>query len=188
MVKIYYATIDGVRVDGNLINTLPRLRRDYVLSIKDDLRRKQSVFVWKLLENVLKNNFGLISGYDFTENNGEWSLENSKLKFSLSHSKEIVAVAVCDGPVGVDVELCSNKILKLKSMFPSDASCEDEIERLAILWTQRESAYKAKINGKFFTKNITFNNEKYVVCVCSAQEDAEFMYIDMQNLLKGDSR
>ena len=186
MVKIYYATVSGISVDANLINSLPILRRNYVLSIKDDFRRNQSVLIWKLLEYALQKELVLNKEIEYIETNGEWSLKNSNVKFSMSHSKDALVVAVSDKRVGVDVELCSEKILRLSKMFPKDCGGVDNEERLTTLWTQKESSFKAKVKGNFFSKSILFNNDKYVISVCSEDVNVEFNFINMKKLLVGD--
>ncbi|MBO7345868.1 MAG: hypothetical protein J6U92_08030 [Clostridia bacterium] len=186
MVKVFYATINGVALNENLISALPTVRKEYVSTIKDPFRKAQSVLVWCLLQEVLKKEFGFNDSLDFIQNNGEWSALNGGIEFSLSHSNNVVAVAVSNNRVGVDVELCSSKVLKVKKMFQIDTQAIDEIEQLTLLWTQKESAYKSKINGNLFSKTLLIDGEKYVVTVNAIDNDVEFKFIDIQNLLKGD--
>lgn len=188
VVKIYYSAINGVELDENLINTLPKERRQYVMSINDDKRKRQSVFVWKLLESALKSEFNFGDEIEFYQKDGEWFVNEKNVKFSLSHSNDMVVVAVSNSRVGVDVELCSSKILKLAKKFPEINDLDDKIEALTLLWTKKESEYKAKVLGNSFSEKVFVLNERYVISACAIDKDAKFICVDIKNLLKGETK
>ncbi len=169
MLKVYYSDIKDCVLDNNLIATLPEERREYVRLISNDKRKKQSLFVWKLLEKVLELNEISVSCFS-RKADGEWFAKENEIKFSLSHSVNIVAVSISDSDVGIDVEECNEKLLKVKKMLLSKDNNENcTVELLARLWTEKESKYKAKING--IMSNITLFNDtsKYVLSVCGCE-------------------
>lgn len=102
--------------------------------------------VWKLLEYAVKQHFG-VSLYDCNPvcNNGKWTANG--INFSLSHSENVVCVAVSDQTIGVDVQILDNfpkqiadKVLtanekQLYTNSPSD-------ETMCKLWTKKEAIFK----------------------------------------------
>ena len=64
----------------------------------------QKYYAWKLLEHGIKNTLNLtLEEADFTlSENGIW--ESSFCKISISHCKNLVAVAISDKNVGLDIE------------------------------------------------------------------------------------
>lgn len=145
------------------------LRNEYISSITDENRKKQSYFVWKVLEKQLTT-LGVNINDNFVNNNGKWSLRYGDINFSISHSKNIVCVALSDNKIGVDVEKIDNKILKLEKKLVVDG-CKSEEEKIIALtskWTAKEALIKSNNHGDcnyLIIKDA--NNEKYVVCVAS---------------------
>ena len=181
MVKIFYCDVSTVNNVDCLINSLPTLRRDYVQSISDFERKKQSVLVWKLLERAL---FLCYSNKEFNficESDGLWKIKGEKIKFSLAHSLNLVVVAISENSVGVDVENCCDKLLKLKKRY---SEC-DNLEELAIKWTKEESQFKAKDTGEFTSLFVKDNfGHDYIITACHNNADcAEFYSEKVENLL-----
>ena len=104
MLKVFYTILPDEKVEktGNLI------RDEEILSCNNQTVKKQKFFVWKLLLKGLE-----LSGINadeiefFKEPSGKWTAD--KIHFSLSHSKNALAVAISSSPVGVDIE----KIIEL---------------------------------------------------------------------------
>lgn len=71
--------------------------------------RRQKLYVWKLLELAV----GDLSGMDLNslnlrkDENGKW--QSDKIYISLSHSGNVVAAAVSDSSVGLDIEFFNEK-------------------------------------------------------------------------------
>jgi 4'-phosphopantetheinyl transferase len=66
---------------------------------------------------------------------------------SISHTKDIAAVAISSTSVGIDIEYYKEKIKKIASRFlhPSEyrsPESENEIEYLTQIWTAKEALYK----------------------------------------------
>lgn len=177
MLKILYCDISNVKLDEVKNLVLPKLRGAYVAGINDEKRKIQSILVWKLLEYGFSL-YNLVDAEFFLEENGKWSLLcNEKIKFSLAHSHNIVAVAISDdGCVGLDVEKISEKILPTKKLYTDDKIYKvlekypnfNLIEVLTFLWTEKESAFKVDTVYDFYAKKITDEiKNSYILTVCS---------------------
>lgn len=148
----------------------PPERQAYINSASNEKLRSQRYFVWKLLEYALNNSFGL----DFKKlefqlgESGKWLLENCY--FSLSHSEGVVAVAVSDNPIGLDIEWAERSVSPLlyKKILSDREVTEfyrlDESERKEYLikkWTMKESVFKLGVEKTFHPKNLELNNNVY---------------------------
>ncbi len=178
MIKVYYCEISGFTDFYYLIETLSDERKSYVLSINDVNRQKQSVLVWKLLERCLTT-FHKMSKPCFIFDKNCWRIKDDKIKFSLSHSKDFVAVAIGDIPLGVDVQFCDDKILKLKNKLKHEGEEINDVNELTEIWTKKESLYKAGMGDNFFTQKLfDLLGREYRLTVCSNSYNVEFIKID----------
>ena len=181
VVKIFYCDVSKITNVNKLIESLPVLRREYVQTIKDVVRKKQSVLVWKLLEHALSICYDNCK-FDFDcDNEFCWFEKSQKVKFSLSHSTNLVVVAISEKPIGVDVERCAEKLLKLNKKFND---CEN-IEQIAVKWTQNESKFKAKTNGLFSSVSIKDKNgDSYIITACHADNGkVEFLSVNLSDII-----
>lgn len=182
---VYVAQFDK---SAELQPVLPAARQHFIEQCDDPLHRSQRYFAWLLLDYALKQRCGKgVKELDFNlDGNGKWSC-NGGVSFSLSHSGCVVAVAVAECLVGIDVERLdkqrfnsrlADRILteserKLYEALPS----ERRPKALAETWTKKESLFK-RSGGKTFTpkqvdttanksycQEVEFDNEQYVVAV-----------------------
>lgn len=182
MAKVYYSEILDFQYYNENFEGFSSARREYIKSISEKRRSAQSYFVWKLLLKVAKI-------LNFT--NFDYDLEVNKcicesLKISLTHSGSIVAVAISNDCVGVDVEKISDKILKLKNKLGFNIK-EKELtaKYLTIKWTEKESNFKADNNAEFFSSKIINDslNNQYVLTVASSEEKADFIKINFNEII-----
>ncbi len=164
--RLYISKITPELTSGKILS---KVRQEYVNSATDEKVKKERTAVWVLLQNALVD-CGVVDldSLNFTRNeNGKWCVGN--LKFSLSHSKSVVAVAVSDKNVGIDVEMVKEiKSLKLKQSLSTVYSPITQ-------WTREESYYKA--TGKKLktdqenikSYSISVEGEEYKLSVCSDQ-------------------
>lgn len=193
VVDVYYT---GIPKSDEYKALYPREREEYVNKTNNTRVKKERYYVWKLLEYALDRSFGMkISELEFTRDDlGKWKTD--KCFFSLSHSGNIVAVAVSTKPVGVDVEkidgkrdrLFANKILTDDELRVFDTLDESEkSEYLICRWTEKESIFKlsgstvfspSKISsyGNVNTRNISLSNEIYSLSVASDHIDRLRIY------------
>lgn len=150
--------------------------------------KNQKYYVWKLLEYGLKNSYNIdIKDVGFQKDGYKWMCD--KCKFSLSHSGNVVAVAISRFDVGVDVEqvdlerfekmperriLTEAEISRYKNMQK-----KEKINLLNNLWTVKESIFKkgkdkvyspTKIDEeqtKHITKKVVVDGEEYYLSVAA---------------------
>jgi len=100
---------------------------------------------------------------------GQPLIKNHHISFS--HTKNSVAVALANTPVGIDIEKLSPRILRLYPRFMSEreiADCDiNNLQELYYYWCAKEAMYKwfANKNLDFIEDLQVFKNEnKGVVC------------------------
>ncbi len=177
MCEVFLLDIENLNVGKDLSN-VDALRLEYLLSISNEKRRKQSYFVWKLLEYALKKKG--VENPSFFNNNGKWSLVDNKIRFSLSHSHNLVCVALDDDVVGVDIEIISDKLLPLEKRYGTSLYEGDKLLFLARLFTEEEAKFKSELNKN--TKNYIVKDNmsnKYSLSVCT---DSDIEIIKVENI------
>lgn len=126
----------------------------------------ERIFVWLLLEYAVKDTFGVeLESLNPRKNeNGKW--ECDKIYFSLSHSHGGAAVALSDGPVGVDIEKMPvrNAEKLVRALTKSERiyfeNAENKDLAFASLWTKKECIYKKSGTGAFSPEHISANGEE----------------------------
>lgn len=97
-----YAAAFPFAAEDKMISFAPRAEE--ISACSNEFLRKQKFYVWKLLEFATVDALGL--KLDLLnlkrDKNGKW--HSDKCCFSLTHSKNVVAVALSDNPIGVDAE------------------------------------------------------------------------------------
>ena len=83
VVKVFYSDITNFEFNQGEVDNFPMLRRDYVNKITDIERKRQSTFVWLLLEKALTDIN--VSGTFSVDSKGKWHFVDNKVKFSLSY-------------------------------------------------------------------------------------------------------
>lgn len=138
----------------------PVARQQVIEQCGDELHKRQRYCVWRLLDYALKQRCGLgVDELDFTvDGNGKWSC-NGGVHFSLSHCEHVVAVAVSESPVGIDVEAVSkqrfNARLSERILTAREQTLYNSLpparrpRALAEMWTVKESLFK-RDGGKIF--------------------------------------
>lgn len=178
IVNLYIACI----THSPITTVFPPERNEYINSANIKETVEQRFFVWKLLEYALKQSFNLaIENLHFSVQNGKWGCK--ECFFSLSHSENIVAVAVSTSPVGMDIETAtrivspnlSKKILtqnELEAFKSIDK--KQQSEYLLKKWCAKESIFKAKNEKVFHPKDI--ETEKYICQGKSLIDNKQLFY------------
>ncbi len=148
----------------------PASREEEIFSTQNERVRAEKYYVWKLLEEALRETYGLeMEGLAFTRDaSGKWRAEG--VEFSLAHSGGVVAVALARIPVGVDVEVLDAE--RFSRLFAEKILTEGERRRgegesalkKCVLWTKKEAIFKC-MGGKVFRPE---NIESDALPVCSA--------------------
>ncbi len=166
MLVVSYADISSEKDYQPLIKKIHKKRLEYINSISCVERKKQSVYSWWLLGKALESINLDITSFDFdVDSNGRWFEKTSSFVFSISHSKNIVCVALSiNSPVAIDVEECGNKILGVSSLFPEinpKKSTVENIRDLTKKWTERECRIKEPLLNSlesFYVNDNKLNN------------------------------
>lgn len=167
----YYNVEKFIEDYNRLYSKLSPVRAKKVDDARTDERKEEELMAGSLLEEMLYDEMGgrCDLEYDISDR-GKPFLKNSDLHFSISHTRGIVACAVADRHVGIDVErrgrfnqqvvmkYFTEQELKLMELKPGDAKqcaiaghCEnpendkDVIRQdliFTVLWTAKEAVAK----------------------------------------------
>lgn len=165
-----------------VFNELSENQKKYIIAKKEQ-KKRQSLSARALLQRLLSENFENLSINKLIFNdNGAPILEGDKsLYVSLSHSENMVAAAVSDLPVGIDVE----KIREISQKTASKVCSADEVSFVLVgdradffrVWTLKEAYVKAigtdfcgmknksfVKNGEIITQDGAFKIEQGQIC------------------------
>lgn len=155
-VEVYTAVIP----QGDIGEVLPKMRQEQIENTTHEGVKRQRYFVWKLLELALKRSYGYeIKDLEFSrEENGKWTYR--ECFFSLSHTKDAVAVAVSRKPVGVDLECTDHPVRpglaeKILTEEEKNLPREDENQFLLEMWCAKEALFKAGNDQAFQPQKIS---------------------------------
>ena len=159
-IKVYLSLIP----DKNIEKVLPKERFEEINGCLDEKVKREKYFVWKLLELALRDSTGV--NPDFTRFNkgvnGKWKTQG--VEFSLSHSNGVVAVAISNKPVGIDLQVIKPVNIKLiERIFAekeleeiSALSDQEKNARIIEKWAEKESDFK-RVGGDNFLAYIRDN-------------------------------
>ena len=194
-IKVYLSLIPDKKIE----KVLPKERFDEINGCLDEKVKREKYFVWKLLELALRNATGV--NPDFTRFykgvNGKWQAQG--VEFSLSHSNGVVAVAISDKPVGIDLQVIKplkndrliEKIFTEKELEKINAlSGQEKTARIIEKWAEKESDFKRVGGDNFltyirdnravsgFSARVTLPNGDYVVAV-SGEGEVEMKIVEL---------
>ena len=172
MLRVYYAEVAAVPDQPGAL-PLSSYRLAQLSSCRSPQKRRQGIGAELLLIHALrslKRDLPLPLMIE-KEPGGKPFLSGTPIHFSLSHSGEIAACALCDAPVGIDVE--TERPLKeplLRRCFSEEEqrlilASEYPAASFTSLWTQKESYLKAIGEGLRSLGKID---------LCAPPEDASF--------------
>lgn len=134
-----------------------------ISTISNELKQKQWLAARVLLKQILGQECAI--RYDV---NGKPHLIGKKQKISLSHSHSYVAALVDNNnETGIDIQLMTERILRLGHKFMSDVELDDinsvhPAEKLHVYWGVKESLYKLYGKRKVdFIRNLKIQPFEY---------------------------
>ena len=138
----------GVWEISESINELKALSDEVKFDqIKSENRKLEILAARALLKKMCGNSILNYNKY------GAPILDNNK-KISISHSKKLVAIIVSELKTGIDIEIISERVLKVKNKFLSYSDNIDESqEDLTIAWSTKECIFKWHQKGNLNFKD-----------------------------------
>lgn len=197
MIKVLSIILDQ-RLDNNIFNEmLNKISTDKADKIKKSrfYQNKANKLLGDILVRYLicKNTNLTNNELKFSQNEfGKPYLVNQHMHFNISHSKNIVAVAISDTPIGIDIE--NIKIRTFELDIAKKYFCPNEYDAIinkqhsfTSIWTKKESYIKfmgegLKIPLNSFdvfakSKNFSFTNiyihDDFVCNICSSQTNID---------------
>ena len=171
----------------------PAERRKEIKKCKNESLKREKYYAWKLLEYALENAKEIDVRKAKLRNEGnKWC--SDQCFFSISHTDDLVLVAVSSKNVGADIEKLD--LERFESFDPdtilhgnekeSFASLEREkrAEKLNRLWTLKEAAYKHSGEGAFSPNTLDTNKKPSVVRKVRSNGKEYFIGIVGQDPLK----
>lgn len=180
MTEVYVLDITNLELEKYL-KKLPRNFLDQVNKYKEEDQRKRSFFSWyllylKLVERKL-NVFNL--KVEFNEN-GKPLIE--EINFNISHSYNLVAVAISSHEVGIDLELVEEKDNeKIAKKIMNEEEYQKYLknkEYFYKVWTKKEAYLKRKGLALDFALNKDQKIED-VVSYYIQDEDDHYYYLSV---------
>jgi phosphopantetheinyl transferase len=141
-IGVYLLDINTI-TDEDFSQALPQeLITKVQQTFKSSKRQKEWLGVRLLLKHVLGSNVQIAY-----KSSGAPFLINSNKHISISHSGMLVAIALSNEKVGIDLQIISDKPLKIKSRFLSNAEIQmmgGQLDALTAvkLWCAKEAVYK----------------------------------------------
>lgn len=205
-VKVYVFDITNKQFDVNKLHLLEEKRRDNILLGRNYLYKLRSLYAGLLLRHALIAECGEISTPLEVEYNefGKPYVNDGK-HFSITHSGNIVMVAVADFDVGLDAEIVQNKVY---SHIYQKVLSERELKEYSKLsgmkmseyflahWVAKEAYLKYKGMGirkfpsdvdvtdclvneiPYELKRFTYKNHDYFAAVATGDEaEVDFVYV-----------
>jgi phosphopantetheinyl transferase len=158
MIHLYLYRLSSPVPDlGSRTNTLPLVLRQHILKKKQKHKREISLLGYLLLQKALREDFNAGLGQIKILASGKPVLENKNFHFNISHSGNIVGVAISKkGPVGFDIQQF-REFDKIESSFAFFSKAEQEAilaaelpkRKLIELWSKKEAFVKA-VGGQMF--------------------------------------
>jgi 4'-phosphopantetheinyl transferase len=129
-----------------LINSLPKWRRDEALKFKRIQGQKENAMAYDLLRKML----GYEPYFEYGSHGKPYS-SNSEKCFNIAHCKNAIGVIIGDKEVGIDVECMGRYKPALAEYAMSEAELK-EIEEggdrvFTMLWTKKEALLKLTGEG-----------------------------------------
>lgn len=141
--------------------TLSDVENNFIFSFKRKQRRKELLATRALLARLIPNEH-------IHYNNRNPFLVNSTKEISISNSDKLVVIQLNDESekTGIDIQFYSDTVLKVKHKFLHKQEYglfneTNELEILNIIWSAKESLYKAYSEDKLeFKKHIVIQSIK----------------------------
>lgn len=158
MIKIYLMNIDNASEDdvSALLGYVTKERRNRISAKKDPADRSCSLFGELLVRREIISRFGIRNCdilFGHAAHGKPFYIGRDNFRFSVSHTKNIVAAAFSDHPIGIDIESADRKAHNIaKRCCTADElgylDVSDKKDRdLIRIWTKKEALSKLTGEG-----------------------------------------
>lgn len=147
-ITLYLQELPYLKKASNII--LTKEEKQQLNSIKNPNRKREYLAVRSLLYNAGLNN-------QLQYKNRKPILAKSDHNISISHCKTHSVIAISQFPVGVDIEIASERVRKPAKRILSKKEKEiskNEISNLTVFWSCKEAIYKINNDLKNFTSDM----------------------------------
>ena len=138
-------------------------RAEYIARATDERTRCERRAAWQLLAVALRESRGIdLSDIEIIrEECGRWT--SPAVCFSLSHTRDIVAVALADVPVGIDIEEIKERdmtALSRRALTDGEREeleslrGEDRLTRFYEIWCKKEAYFKTLGSDAFLPNRV----------------------------------
>ena len=142
-------TILGWEISEPLENLISLTSNTDCSHLKND-KRKKEFLACRILLNIYNKDLKI--SYS---KNGSPNLNNHQY-ISISHSDDLVCIIISDKKVGMDIELISDKSLRLKEKFINSHHTKLNKEKSTLIWCIKEAVFKFhEIGNVDFIKDIS---------------------------------
>lgn len=179
-VRVYVTTVHSdTPLDLNRITS--EKRKAEIEKIKNPQVKAEKFFAWLLLEHAVKSSFDYKLSFLNPRKTADGKWVADRIFFSISHSDGIIAVAVSDKPVGVDIQRevvpraknFAKKVLNERELSELEKlSGKDKSKRLIELWSKKEALFKLDGDGLFSPKLIDTKSSVSSVLMKEAEKSA----------------
>lgn len=140
---------ETVNLEDDILFLLPDWRRRKAMSFRSPIDRFLCAKSFLMLQQMLRSSFGLnvCPEFSYKANGKPYLKEYPGIFFNISHCRKGIACAVCDCPVGIDIEEIQSGaqirdlVLNREEKEAVEMSEEPEVE-FTRLWTRKESFLK----------------------------------------------
>ena len=146
MTELFALNVRNIDVTEELLDKVNARRREYISRVKNPNAKKLCLGAGLLVAK-------LIGPDEKTDDKGK-PFVFGKNEFSISHSEDIVLIAVSDKKVGADIEFMDKKdVLKLAKRFMTESeyriilASEHPQKEFYAIWTKKESFVKMQGTG-----------------------------------------
>lgn len=177
---------DGLDASAELVRLLPVLpqwRLDKAMSYRFDIDRFLCAKSFLMLDNMLRENFGLAECPEFSyDSHGKPCFRDYPgIFFNISHCHKGIACAVMDKPVGIDIEEIQYdadlaKVILSPGELEAVRSADEPAVKFTELWTRKESFLKLTGEGLRDDMKNVLSGVEGIVFAAEINRSAGYIY------------
>ncbi|MBE6499235.1 MAG: 4'-phosphopantetheinyl transferase superfamily protein [Methanobrevibacter thaueri] len=187
MIKVAYCDVSSLDL-VNVYNLLPENRKIKVDSFRFDKDKKLSAGAYLLLDKLLCEEGITNPVFEYGKYGKAYISNYENIYFNMSHSNKLVACAISDSEVGIDIEMCDPTIdLNIakhyfyNSEYENIQKSKNQLNEFFKYWVLKESYMKYTgegFNKKLDSFEIIINNE---ITLKNNPENIKFSLFEIKN-------